>query len=67
VKLDGDYSSLVKFLQEKNKLKIILSPSVQKRCSILLKRTNAPITYLNDIKNKIALDHKEKAPIKDKP
>ncbi len=64
---DGDYSSLVKFLQEKNKLKIILSPSVQKRCSILLKRTNAPITYLNDIKNKIALDHKEKAPIKDKP
>lgn len=52
---DGDYASLVKFLQEKNKLKIILSPSVQERCSILLKRTNAPITYLNDVKRKISL------------
>ena len=64
---DGDYASLVKFLQEKDKLKIILSPSIQKRCSILLKRTNAPITYLNDIKNKISLNNKEKAPIKDEP
>lgn len=52
---DGDYSSLVKFLQEKDKLKIILSPSVTERCSVLLKRTNAPITYLNDVKNKISL------------
>ncbi|PIQ69477.1 MAG: hypothetical protein COV90_01145, partial [Candidatus Tagabacteria bacterium CG11_big_fil_rev_8_21_14_0_20_41_11] len=49
---DGDYASLVKFLQEKNKLKIILSPSIQEKCSILLKRTNAPITYLGDIKTK---------------
>lgn len=63
---DGDYASLVKFLQEKNKLKIILSPSVKERCSILLKRTNAPITYLNDIKDKISF-HNEKAPIKDEP
>lgn len=62
---DGDYASLVKFLQEKNKLKIILSPSIQKRCSILLKRTSAPITYLNDIKNKISLNRKEKAPDRD--
>jgi len=67
---DGDYAGLVKFLQEKSKLKIILSPSVQEKCSILLKRTNAPITYLNDVKNKISLKdsaNKEKAPIKDKP
>lgn len=64
---DGDYASLVKFLQEKNKLKIILSPSTQEKCSILLKRTNAPITYLNDIKNKISLNNKEKAPAKDMP
>lgn len=64
---DGDYASLVKFLQEKNKLKAILSPSIQQRCSILLKRTNAPITYLNDVKNKISLDQKEKAPIEDGP
>ncbi len=64
---DGDYASLVKFLQEKNKLKIILSPSIQAKCSILLKRTNAPITYLGDVKTKISLHNKEKAPIKDEP
>jgi len=62
---DGDYSSLVKFLQEKNKLRVVLSPSIQKRCSILLKRTGAPITYLNDVKHKVSL--KEKAPIKENP
>lgn len=64
---DGDYAGLVKFLQEKNKLKAVLSPSIQERCSILLKRTNAPITYLGDVKNKISLSNKEKAPIKDEP
>ncbi|KKR38353.1 MAG: hypothetical protein UT97_C0012G0038, partial [Parcubacteria group bacterium GW2011_GWC2_40_31] len=46
VSSDGDYASLIKFLQEKNKLKAILSPSIPQKCSILLKRTNAPITYL---------------------
>lgn len=59
VSSDGDYAGLVKFLQEKNKLEIILSPSNQKRCSILLKRTNAPITYLDDVKNKISLSNKK--------
>ena len=43
------------------------SPSTQKKCSILLKRTNAPITYLNDVKSKINLNKNEKAPIKDEP
>ena len=64
---DGDYASLVKFLQEKDKLKIVLSPSIKEKCSILLKRTNAPITYLNDVKNRISLGQKEKAPTKDEP
>jgi uncharacterized LabA/DUF88 family protein len=67
VSSDGDYACLIKFLQEKNKLKIILSPNNQERCSIFLKRINAPITYLNDVKNKISLSNKEKAPIKDEP
>ena len=67
VSSDGDYASLVKFLQEKNKLKIILSPSIPLKCSILLKRINAPITYLNGVKDKISLKNKEKAPIKDEP
>lgn len=56
---DGDYACLVKFLQDKNKLRIILSPSVQEKCSILLKRTNAPITYLDDVKNKISLSNRK--------
>ncbi len=59
VSSDGDYAGLIKFLQEKNKLKIILSPSNQKKCSILLKRTNASITYLNDVKDKIFLNNKK--------
>ena len=45
---DGDYASLVKLLIEKEKLEIILSPATYNKCSLLLKRTNAPITYIND-------------------
>lgn len=45
---DGDYAGLIKFLQGRNKLRTILSPSIEKKCSILLKRTGAPIVYLND-------------------
>lgn len=48
VSSDGDYASLVKFLYENNKLRAILSPS--NKCSVLLKRTNAPIAYLSDQK-----------------
>lgn len=48
VSSDGDYASLVKFLYENNKLRAVLSPS--NKCSILLKRTNAPIAYLGEQK-----------------
>lgn len=48
VSSDGDYAGLVKFLFEQGKLNTIISPSLKGRCSILLKRTNAPIVYLND-------------------
>ena len=65
VSSDGDYASLAKFLLEMKKLKIILSPSNQKRCSILLKRTNAPISYLSDQRS-ILVAKKEKAPDGDK-
>ncbi len=64
---DGDYASLVKFLIEKeNKLLVVLSPSIQKRCSILLKRTDAKIAYINDQKSILCIKKKEKAPDKDK-
>ena len=51
VSSDGDYAGLIKFLQEKDKLLTILSPS--NHCSILLKRTNARITYLDRVRSKI--------------
>ncbi|OGF20639.1 hypothetical protein A2Y83_03755 [Candidatus Falkowbacteria bacterium RBG_13_39_14] len=47
---DGDYASLVKFLKERGKLRVILSPHSKDKCSILLKRTDAPITYINGVK-----------------
>lgn len=63
VSSDGDFSCLIKFLQEKKKEVIILSPS--RKCSIFLMRTGSVITYLDDVKNKISLTQctiKEKAP-----
>lgn len=43
---DGDYAGLVRFLLEVSALQMIVSPSREDRCSILLKKINAPITYL---------------------
>lgn len=48
---DGDYTPLVKVLIEKDKLEAILSPAPVKKCSILLKRTGAPIAYIDDQKH----------------
>lgn len=62
VSSDGDYSSLVKFLKERGKLKVILSPHSKNKCSILLKRTHAPITYINDVRRFFKSKRKEKAP-----
>jgi len=54
VSSDGDYAGLVKFLQEKNKFLTIISPAAPNKCSILLKRTSAKITYINDQKSLLA-------------
>ena len=62
VSSDGDYAGLVNFLQEKKKFLTILSPSNQKKCSILLKRTGAKIAYINDQRSHFELTQKEKAP-----
>ena len=48
---DGDYANFIKFLQKRNKLLSIVSPS--NHCSVLLKRTNARILYLDWVKNKV--------------
>lgn len=58
---DGDYTPLVKFLMEKARLKAILSPASEKKCSILLKRTGAPIVYLEDKEKLLGIQNK-KAP-----
>jgi len=54
VSSDGDYSSLIKFLMSKQKLEAILSPAKAKKCSILLKRTNARIAYIDDQRNHLS-------------
>lgn len=59
---DGDYAGLVKFLQEKQKLLAVVSPSNEKKCSILLKRTGVKIGYINDQRPRLDLAEKEKAP-----
>lgn len=64
VSSDGDYASLVKFLKGRDKLRTILSPAIEEKCSILLKRTNAPIAYLSD--QKAILSQKEKTPDEDR-
>ncbi len=48
---DGDYAPLASFLLKRDKLVIIVSPGISKKCSILLKWTNARIAYLSDQRN----------------
>jgi len=58
---DGDYASLAKFLHERNRLVVVLSPAIQEKCSILLKRTGAKISYINDQRSILEVQN-EKAP-----
>lgn len=63
VSSDGDFACLVNFLLEKGKMKAILSPHL--KCSILLYRTGAPITFLHQLKEKLAKI--KKPPIRTEP
>ncbi|MEK7623796.1 MAG: NYN domain-containing protein [Patescibacteria group bacterium] len=54
VSSDGDYAPLVRFWLEKGVLCTIISPAQVEKCSILLKRTGAPIVYLQDVRHKLA-------------
>ncbi|MCX6719770.1 MAG: NYN domain-containing protein [Candidatus Staskawiczbacteria bacterium] len=65
VSSDGDYASLVKFIEDRGKLRTILSPHNKDLCSILLKRINVPIAYLND-QRLILQAIKEKTPDADR-
>lgn len=61
---DGDYASLLKFLKSRNKVETILSPRNADKCSILLKRTDVKISYLDDQRSILEVQ-KEKAPGRD--
>ena len=65
---DGDYACLVSFLKEKEKFRVLLSPRNVDKCSILLKKLNVPIVYLNDMRSILEVKEvkKEKAPDADK-
>ena len=66
VSSDGDYAPLVKFLENKGKMEIILSPYDTTKCSILLKRTGVKISYIFE-QQTILEAQKEKAPNVDEP
>ncbi len=60
---DGDYAGLVKMLFSQQALQMVVSPSTEQKCSILLKRLNAPTTYLGQSRMRPLLElKKEKAP-----
>jgi uncharacterized LabA/DUF88 family protein len=66
VSSDGDYSPLVRFWIEKGVYCSIVSPAPINKCSILLKKTGAPIVYLGDVKHKLQYSvQNEKAPSTD--
>lgn len=48
---DGDFACLVKFLLENKKEVFILAPN-SKKCSFLLRKSGAHLTYLNDLYHK---------------
>jgi len=51
---DGDYASLVSFLLKRQKFSTILSSHPKDKCSILLKRTGARISYIDDQRSILA-------------
>ena len=48
---DGDFDSLVNFLEAKGKLRILLSP-MRMQCSTLLKKATPRITFLEEMRTK---------------
>lgn len=52
---DGDFYTLVNYIQQKNKLGLIINPH-RETCSYLLKRIAGPrIKFLDNLQNKLAL------------
>lgn len=63
---DGDFSCLVDYLFQNNKLKTVISPS-RENCSVLLRRAaREKIGYMDNLRRKLEYRHKKKAPREDK-
>lgn len=63
VSSDGDFYSLVQYLQERDRLKAVISPDIQ-YCSRLLRQTaKDKIRFMNDLQH--LLEHKRKTPRED--
>lgn len=62
---DGDYASLITMLHGRGSLLAVLSPSQERKCSILIKKTNVPVTYLTHVRSHLQASHNEKAPGQD--
>ncbi len=58
---DGDFACLVKFLLESDRTVSILAPH-GKKCSFLLRKSGAELTYLNDLYHKF--EKQKKPPMK---
>ena len=59
VSSDGDFYSLVQYLYENDKLKVVLSPDIE-NCSNLLKQTaKEKIWFMNELRDK--LEYKKKS------
>jgi len=53
VSSDGDFYSLVKYLYDNNKLRLVMSPHI-KTCSVLLKKSaKERIVFMNNLKEKL--------------
>ena len=50
---DGDFHCLIKYLREKNKLKMVLAPDKDRYSGLLKKATGTNLTFMNDLKNKL--------------
>ncbi|HEX9721921.1 MAG TPA: NYN domain-containing protein [Candidatus Paceibacterota bacterium] len=62
VSSDGDFAGLIAFLKERSRLLVVLSPHPKEKCSILIKRTGAPISYIHDQRTILSRTQKEKVP-----
>jgi uncharacterized LabA/DUF88 family protein len=59
VSSDGDFAPLIKFLLLKDKIITLVSPYDKQRCSILLKKINVSISYINEHKDKFSYKRKD--------